>query len=922
METYAPAAVLINRKHECLYSLGPTDRYLRVAPGHPTHDLLAMVRQDTRTKLRSAIQMASRENAQIVVPGGRTNHGGNSGSFSIAVRPILSEGEALLLICFIDDPKQEQKRGRQVLPQDTSRVVELEQELEATRTELQGAIRNLEISNEEQKAINEEALSVNEEYQSTNEELMTSKEELQSLNEELTALNGQLQETLERQRTTSNDLQNVLYSTDVATVFLDTDLNIRFFTPPTKSLFNVIPGDVGRPLADLSSLAADGALLADARTVLHTLVPLEREIEAQSGAWYIRRILPYRTQDGGVEGVVITFADITGRKHTADALEAAERQAERANAAKSRFLAAASHDLRQPLQTLSLVRGILASKIKEKKNDEALKLVARLDQTGAAMAGMLNGLLDINQIETGTVHAEMTDFPLKGVLDQLRDEFIYQAQAKGLVLRAVPCSLSIHSDPRLLEQIIRNLLSNALKYTKRGKVLLGCRRRKGMLSIEIWDTGVGIPNEELQAIFEEYHQLDNAARERSRGFGLGLAIVQRLGNLLGHRVSVRSRPGKGSVFAIEVMLPPRGNAPRLELHRRGKDDGIVEGVRRTGAILVIEDDPDLRVSLKHVLTDEGHHAVTAPDGTAALELVAQGTVRPDLILTDYHLPKGMNGLQVTAKLREKLHYQIPVIVLTGDISTRTLREIAQHDCARLSKPAKSKELTQVIQRLLQISQSAAHPQAPHAAEAASSTEPEVIFVIDDDCHIREGIRSVLKEDGQTVEDYPTCEAFLEAYRPGRAACLLIDAYLPGMNGLELLQQLHDAGHRLPAIMITGNADVSMAVQAMKAGASDFIEKPISPGELVISVQRALEQSRDSNKLFVWRETAAKYIASLTQRQRQVMESVLAGKPNKIVAADLGISQRTVENHRASIMKKTGSKSLPALARLALAAGAG
>ena len=596
METYAPAAVLINRKHECLYSLGPTDRYLRVAPGHPTHDLLAMARQGMRTKLRSAIQRASQENARIVVPGGRTSHGGNPGSFSIAVQPVLSEGEELLLICFIDEPKQERRRGRATAPGDVPRVAELEQELEATRTELQGAIRNLEISNEEQKAINEEALSVNEEYQSTNEELLTSKEELQSLNEELTALNSQLQETLERQRTTSNDLQNILYSTDVATLFLDANLNIRFFTPATKSLFNVIPGDVGRPLADLSSLAADDALLADARTVLQTLAPIEREIEAQSGAWYIRRILPYRTQDKGVEGVVITFADITERKHTADALEAAERQAELANVAKSRFLAAASHDLRQPLQTLTLVQGILAKKIKENKNDEALKLVARLDETAAAMSGMLNALLDINQIEAGTVRAELVSFPINDLLDRLRDEFAYHAQAKGLALRVVPCGLSIHSDPRLLEQMIRNLLSNALKYTKRGKVLLGCRRRKGMLSIEIWDTGIGIPDDELQAIFEEYHQLDNAARERSRGLGLGLSIVQRLGNLLGHRVRVRSHPGKGSVFAIEVMLAPSGTAPQLEHHRRGKDDEIVEGVRRTGAILVVEDDPEVRDS--------------------------------------------------------------------------------------------------------------------------------------------------------------------------------------------------------------------------------------------------------------------------------------------------------------------------------------
>ena len=159
-----------------------------------------------------------------------------------------------------------------------------------------------------------------EEYQSTNEELLTSKEELQSLNEELTALNSQLQETLERQRITSNDLQNVLYSTDVATLFLDKNLNIRFFTPATKALFAIIPSDLGRPLSDLNSLAADANVLIDARTVLQTHTPIEREIEAENGACYIRRILPYHTQDNGIEGVVLTFTDITDRRRVADEL--------------------------------------------------------------------------------------------------------------------------------------------------------------------------------------------------------------------------------------------------------------------------------------------------------------------------------------------------------------------------------------------------------------------------------------------------------------------------------------------------------------------------------------------------------------------------------------------------------------------------
>jgi two-component system CheB/CheR fusion protein len=325
MEAFAPAAVLINRKHECLYSLGAIDRYLRVVPGHPTHDLLAMAPQDMRTKLRSAIHQTNQENAPIVVPGGRLKHDGGVLSFSIRVQPVLSDGERLLLICFIDEPKRQQKPGHPIAEQDIPRIAELEQELVATRTELLGAIRDLEISRDEQTAINEEALSVNEEFQSTNEELLTSKEELQSLNEELNALNSQLQETLERQRSTANDLQNVLYSTDVATLFLDINLNIRFFTPTTKLLFNVIPSDIGRPLADLNSLAADDALLSDARAVLRTLTPIEREIEAHSGTWYIRRMLPYHTQDHGVEGVVITFTNITEQKDNAKALVAAKR---------------------------------------------------------------------------------------------------------------------------------------------------------------------------------------------------------------------------------------------------------------------------------------------------------------------------------------------------------------------------------------------------------------------------------------------------------------------------------------------------------------------------------------------------------------------------------------------------------------------
>lgn len=916
MDSYAPAAVLINRRNECLYSLGPVDRYLRLAPGHPSHDVLTMARPDLRVKLRSAIQRAAQDNTRIITGGGRIDKDGEPTGFDIDIQPVTCEGENLLLLCFVDRPRDEAAPARCGKRSDAAHedpeIAALEQELLTTRTELQGAIHSLEAQSEEQKALTEEALSVNEEYQSTNEELLTSKEELQSLNEELTALNSQLQETLERQRTTSNDLENILRSTDVATLFLDANLNIRFFTPATTALFRVIPGDIGRSLADLRSLAADAELLNDAQTVLRQPNPIEREIKTENGAWFIRRVLPYRTLENGIKGVVITFTNTTERRHIAQALEAAERKAQAANMAKSRFLAAASHDLRQPLQTLTLLQALLARTV---EGEKAHKLVSRLDTTLGAMASMLNTLLDINHIDAGTVSPDREYFPINDVLERLGEEFAYQAQAQSLTLRLIPCGLSIDSDPRLLEQMLRNLLSNALKYTRTGRVLLGCRRRRNLLRIEVWDTGIGIPADELDTVFDEYHQLDNFARERSRGLGLGLSIVQRLGALLGHHIEVRSRLNKGSMFAIEIAMP--SDAAALISARPAGADVLAEGDARRGLILVVEDDPELRELLDALLTEEGHRTLTAADGPAALDLLAGTTRPPDLILSDYNLPSGMDGLSVITQARIRLRHPVPGLILTGDISTAAARDIAQGDCAQLNKPVRLKELRQALGRLLPRLRAVVPGKAVVAADKATGLP--VVNVVDDDPNIRESLRNVLEEAGLSVADFASAEDFLAAYRPGGEACLLIDAVLPGMSGLDLLHRLLECGHLLPSIMITGNGDVSMAVQAMKAGATDFIEKPVGHDEVLAGVRRALDQSRDTTKALAWHQDAARHVAGLTSRQRQIMDMVLAGHPSKNIAADLGISQRTVENHRAAIMRKTGSKSLPALARLALAA---
>jgi len=1049
LETYAPASVLINGKCEGLYYFGPVDNYLKLPAGDANGDILAMAREGLRHKLRTAILQAGREHARILVTGAQVRREGRSIAVSIDVRPVESDAGEMHLVSFIDEPGPASRPGA-VTETEASQLAQIERELDATREDLQGAIRDLELSNEEQKAINEEAMSVNEEFQSTNEELETSKEELQSLNEELTALNSQLHETVEQQRITATDLQNVLNSARVATIFLDSKLNIRFFTPAVRSHFSIVATDVGRPLADLASRSDDKDLLVDAAAVLVNAEPLSREIERSKETSYLRRILPYRGQDDRIEGVVITFADIselkvaqrkieaaqaysnsivetilqplvvldddlrvisastgfyetfgakredavgqivgsagalhfndpglrafldriragegniedyeveldlpplpgrrslllaareivepsagrkilvtiddiTERRRVSEVLEIAKLHAEQANLGKSRFLAAASHDLRQPLQTLSLLRGILAKSIKE---EGSLALIRKLDEPLEVMSGMLNTLLDINQLEAGIVNPEVVVFPIEALFDRLKTEFSYHATAKNLDWRVVESGRYVRSDPRLLEQMIRNLLWNAVKYTPHGKILLGCRRRGDKLRLEVWDTGMGIPAEHLHAIFEEFHQVDNPAREHGLGLGLGLAIVQRIGNMLGHVIDVRSRLGKGSVFAVEVPLA--SDKPGAWLPKDGQ--ATEYAAARTSTVMLVEDDPMVREMLELLLNAEGHRTISAANGRTALELAASRTVKPDIVIADYNLPGGMTGLQTIAGLRDALHREIPAIILTGDISTGTLRKIAQGRCVHLNKPANAENLLELIGTLIGAHRPAgangheppliAHANAPPSVKANGDPSPATIFVIDDDPTLLATMRELLSLNGRAVETYSSSETFLETYSPSRKGCLIVDAQMQGMDGLALLERLKHEGSSLPAIMITGYGDVSMAVRAMKAGAVDFIEKPIRADELIASIESALDRTQDSGKRSAWHAAAAKRIADLTPREHQIMELVLAGHPSKNIAADLCVSQRTVENHRAAIMKKTGSKSIPALIRLALAA---
>lgn len=1042
LDVYAPAAVLINRKYRGLFFFGPIDRYLHVATGEPSGHLLAMLRDGLASKFRVAVRQASQNHAPVTVDDAAVKRNGSSVSVSISARPLQYEGEEVLLVTFVDVPKHKAS----AMPESSGgapRVKQLEEELEATREDLENTIRELEGSNQELTALNEEAASMNEEFQSTNEELETSREELQSVNEELVRVNNELRESVEQQRRSSDDLQNILNSAQVATLFLDKEFKIRFFTSAAAPLLNLIATDIGRPLADLAINFTGIDLLAAAHDTLGSSAPIKREVTSASGNWYVCSISPYRTRTNQIEGVVINFSDISelkageqilraaqtyaeelttinprrlavlddelriitasqsfyrffgvspenmlgrllpdtaahcldtpglrtfigaakdkdggrnvknydimidlpahgrrtlavtveeiveartkGRrilisiddvtdfKHAMQQLAAAKEAAEKADLTKSRFLAAASHDLRQPLQSLSFLHAALRRRVKDK---EAAALIAKAERTSETMVGLLSALLDINQLETGALQPELADFPIKELFDTLNNEFADWAENKGLSWRVVRCGVAVHSDRRLLEEMVRNLLSNAVRYTDTGKIMLGCRRRGNRVRIEVWDTGVGISEGQVARIFEEYSQAENGGGRG--GLGLGLAIVQRLGVLLRHPINVRSRVGKGSVFSIEVPLAGASSLP-AQRPRGPERKGTAVHV---GNIIVIEDEPSVRDSLRGILEGEGHHVAVAANGQAALDLLARDRMQPDLVVSDYNLLGELDGVQTAAALSAALGQQVPGIILSGDIRAATLRNIAEKGYVSITKPVKAVDLVRLVRRLLAGSLPATKMKDAPPSAGPDSAATGAVFVVDDDRETRNAMRTLLSNAGYRVKTYSSALAFLDSFHADDRGCLVADVRMPGMSGLEMIARLASMGSKLPAIVVTGQGDIAMAVQAMRGGAVDFIEKPVKWEALLASIRRAMQRAGSPEERSAWRTQAAMRVAGLTKREREVMDLVVAGLANKEIAFRLGISQRTVEVHRASVMKKTGAESLSDLVRLVIRAQRG
>lgn len=828
LQDYAPAAVLVSRDYQVLHYSGPTTRFLQQPSGAPTQDLLSLTRPELHPRLRVALRQAIDETRRVTLHNAYVMRDNTRVAVKITVKPLTVPrmSDCVYLITFEDDaapPQPEPKKSESKQPESKQRVTagsaqqtirQQENELSTLREELQVNSEEQQSSNEELQAANEEVMSVNEELQSSNEELETSKEELQSINEELTTVNSQLSDSLAELTANNNDLANLLSSTDIATLFLDTEFRIGRFTPASQRVFNLVSTDVGRPIADIRPKFSHDDLLIDAPKVLEKLVPLEREVYTDDGICYLRRIAPYRTGDNRITGVVITFVDITQRKQAEEdaqrlaslvrdandaiilqdlkgkviawnsgaeriygwseqealgmpfrnlnpdagltatqhlfertgvgerlprvemqritkagrqldvsvtltplydqagavnaiasteqrdvtarnqaeaTIRASQALAEAAYAAKSRVLSTASHDLRQPLQSLSLLNGSLLETVTD---PDAREMLAMQGESLAGMGRLLNSLLNISSLDSESMDAIKDNVALQPILQQLNAEFKPTASAKALRLNIEPSDAIVSTDADLLTQLLENLVANAVRYTQQGFVQVTCRRVGQRVKIAVIDSGVGIAADQLTSIFEEFHQVDRDPQQPYAGLGLGLAIVKRIADLLETNVDVQSDVGRGSTFSL--MLPvgeaePAAASVAEILPGEPATDGAV--------ILLVDDDPEiLKATRLFVALGNAYKITTAASAPAALEVLEH--ITPDLIITDYHLGKGDTGIDIIRAARRQAGATIPAILVSG-YTDSALQKIDDESVHLLIKPLEARKLALLIRRLLQ-----------------------------------------------------------------------------------------------------------------------------------------------------------------------------------------------------------------------------
>ena len=810
VERFAPPSLLVGPDDTVTHLSERVGRYLTLAGGEATYHLYKLVRQEFRLELRQALRAAQQGEAIKTNPVLLTLEG-QPRSVILSVFPAEeSVGEGFSVVVF--DEREPLAPSDITVPTISLEaeaegdliVQKLQAELEHTQQQLQHLIGEHESSREAMRASNEEMQSANEELRSTMEELDIRQEELQSMNEELTTLNQENRHKVAELTQLSGDLHNLLQATDIASLFLDRQLRILRFTPQVSKLFNVRPADQGRPLSDITHRLGEQHLLSDAQQVLDCLIPVEREVQDEQQRWYLTRVLPYRSTEERIEGVVLTFLDITERKlaeqeceqakqyaeqivasvsepllvltpdlrveqanqtfydnfqvdqpstigrkiyelgngqwnvpalrelleevlpkdarfhdyevrcgfeqigrrimllsgrrlkdaqrilisinditervQLEEALRQAKEEADRAAQAKEDFLAHMSHEIRTPLNAVVGLTDLLLQNPKE----EQLENLQTLKFSAQNLRMLVNDILDLSKIRAGKVMVEEIAVRLSEVLHSLQQAHQLQASEHNTTLQIVldeQLPAVVRTDSLKLLQVLNNLVSNAVKFTRAGEVavhvsLVKKQDARLWVKFSVQDTGMGISPDQLTTIFDAFTQADVSTVRQYGGTGLGLSITKLLLELMDSRIEVESHVGKGSCFFFTLPVKEESlpEATSSALPPGAQDETRQQEARMDDLlVLLVEDVAVNRMVLNQFL--QAWWSLTldeAQDGQQAVEMAQQKEY--DLILMDVRMPV-MDGYQAAQAIRRLPRYQeVPILALTAD----TVEDMGKH----------------------------------------------------------------------------------------------------------------------------------------------------------------------------------------------------------------------------------------------------
>jgi signal transduction histidine kinase/chemotaxis methyl-accepting protein methylase/chemotaxis response regulator CheB len=719
--------VLINKDNQLLHTFYNEAQLLELPVGQPNLDITEIVIAELKFPLATALHRAKRSQESVVYTDIKftRNEEEQTVNLRISFTPQVAVMSEYLIIMFelVSQVKPISQSTINIIPEVTDQMRELEYELQETRQNLQMTIDDLEVNNEEQQATNEELLASNEELQNTNEEL-------QSTNEELYVVNAEYQSKVEELTQLSNDIDNLLLSTDIGVIFLDMELKIRKFTPAATKIINICATDINRPLKHFTHNIDCPNLIEIIKIFLDSKEAKELEVNIlKTEEYFLMRINHYYQDNGEINGIVLTFINITELKTVQNkleesnqqlaqtnlklqaqiaeekriqfALEEATKKAELANLAKSEFLANMSHEIRTPMNAIIGFCDLLKMKITEPRQ---LKYINTVISSGHSLLQIIDDILDLSKLEAGKLKINYEWINLREYIKEIEDIFITKINTEHIDLFldfADNLPNIIQFDSIRLRQILFNLVGNAIKFTHEGYVKISITYENLLnstitLKITIEDTGIGIESKDQEKIFEPFIQSDSSMTREYSGTGLGLTITKRLTELLNGTIELESTLDQGSKFILifpDIRIYDLTNVTLLNAENTDKD--IPQFSLQN--ILVIDDIESNRELIIGCFENTNYKLFTANNGQEAIKIINQENI--ELILLDLRMPN-MSGEEIIDILKANPQTQtIPIIIITASIKSE-VEALKLSVQGFLRKPIRCNELMEEIAKVM------------------------------------------------------------------------------------------------------------------------------------------------------------------------------------------------------------------------------